>query len=62
MAGCYEYANEPLDSIKDGEEHMFGYTERFCSLEFVRMLIHIFLWSTKERKEHLLIRTRCKSL
>ena len=62
MAGCCEYANESLDSIKDGEEQMFGYTARFCSLEIVLKLINILFWSTKERKELLLTTTRCKSL
>lgn len=46
MAGCCEYANEFLDSIKEGEEHMLGYTARFCPLELVLKLINIFFWST----------------
>lgn len=62
MAGCCEYANESLDSIKDGEEHTFGYTAQFCSLGLVLKLINIFFWNTKERKELLLNTTRCKSL
>jgi CRISPR/Cas system CMR-associated protein Cmr1 (group 7 of RAMP superfamily) len=62
VAGCCEYATESLDSIKDVEEHIFGYTARFCSLELVIKLINIFFWSTKERKELLLNTTRCKSL
>jgi hypothetical protein len=62
VAGCCEYAHESLDSIKDGEEHVFGYTTRFCSLELVLKLINIFFWSTKERKELLLNTTRCNAV
>ena len=43
VADCCEYANESLDSIKDGEEHVFGYTARFCFLELVLKLIKYFL-------------------
>ena len=46
MTGCCEYDNEFFYSIKEGEEHMLGYTARFCPLELVLKLINIFFWST----------------